>query len=301
MLSEYLKDAHWQTVFTGIRMCQLKEYHAVDTYPRIFLLQSVPHRLELFFCCGGTLLFSQPGIPTLTVKEQEILLVSDACKYTGLQISSPVSGFFLSIDCSLSADTVKGFRDFFPSAADFPDDIYNMLRLQNGCNRIPNTIWGRSACAILHCLPFAEQGRYFALKAMELFYLLSEKNLLFQETDAFPPSYGYLARVVADVRTYMEQHLDEKLTISSLCQQFHLSATAFKSCFRSLYGQPVHSWLSSQRMKKATQLLHNSSLTVLQIAQAVGYEGISQFNVIFKREYGVTPSEYRKMSNIGNF
>ena len=31
-------------------------------------------------------------------------------------------------------------------------------------------------------------------------------------------------------------------------------------------------------------------------AQAVGYEGMSQFNAVFKREYGMTPGQYRKMS-----
>jgi len=37
-------------------------------------------------------------------------------------------------------------------------------------------------------------------------------------------------------------------------------------------------------------------MPIQQIAQAVGYEGMSQFNAAFKREYGMTPGQYRKMS-----
>ena len=95
----------------------------------------------------------------------------------------------------------------------------------------------------------------------------------------------------------MEQHLDEKLTIDYLSRRFHISPTTLKSYFRSIYGQPIHRWLQIQRMKKAANLLYTSAMSILQVAQSVGYEGVSQFNVVFKRYYGVTPGEYRKMSN----
>ena len=66
-------------------------------------------------------------------------------------------------------------------------------------------------------------------------------------------------------------------------------------------GCPFHKWLLQQRMAKAVELLRHSSMSILEVAQSVGYEGVSQFNVVFKRIYGVTPSRYRKMSDTGDF
>ena len=92
----------------------------------------------------------------------------------------------------------------------------------------------------------------------------------------------------------MEEHLDEPLTISALSRRACLSATAFKSGFRRLYSLPVHTWLRQRRMEKAAELLRGSSLSVLEVAMAVGYGSASQFTAAFRLQYGVTPAAYRK-------
>ena len=92
----------------------------------------------------------------------------------------------------------------------------------------------------------------------------------------------------------MEAHLDEPLTISALSRRACLSATIFKAGFRRLYGLPVHAWLRQRRMERAAELLRDSSLSVLGVAQSVGYSSASQFTAAFRRQYGVTPAQYRK-------
>ena len=84
------------------------------------------------------------------------------------------------------------------------------------------------------------------------------------------------------------------LTISALSRRACLSATIFKAGFRRLYGLPVHAWLRQRRMERAAELLRDSSLSVLGVAQSVGYSSASQFTAAFRRQYGVTPAQYRK-------
>ena len=55
-------------------------------------------------------------------------------------------------------------------------------------------------------------------------------------------------------------------------------------------------FLVQQRLRRAQELICTTRMPIQQIAQAVGYEGMSQFNAAFKREYGMTPGQYRKMS-----
>ena len=46
----------------------------------------------------------------------------------------------------------------------------------------------------------------------------------------------------------------------------------------------------------ARELLSTTRMPIQQVALAVGYEGMSQFNAVFKRYYGMTPGQLRKMS-----
>ena len=86
------------------------------------------------------------------------------------------------------------------------------------------------------------------------------------------------------------------LTIPFLSRRACLSTTTFKEGFRRLYGLPVHTWLRQRRMERAAELLRDSSLSVLGVAQSVGYGSASQFSAAFHRQYGMTPAMYRKMS-----
>ena len=94
----------------------------------------------------------------------------------------------------------------------------------------------------------------------------------------------------------MEEHLDEPLSIPQLSRRAFLSPTAFKAAFRQRYGLAVHAWLRQRRMERAAQLLRGSSLTVLEVAQSVGYSSGSQFTTAFRERYGTSPGKFRKMS-----
>ena len=50
--------------------------------------------------------------------------------------------------------------------------------------------------------------------------------------------------------------------------------------------------------REAAELLRDSSLSVLGVAQSVGYGSASQFSAAFRRQYGMTPAMYRKMSEL---
>ena len=51
-----------------------------------------------------------------------------------------------------------------------------------------------------------------------------------------------------------------------------------------------------QRLRKAAQLLETTGLPVLQVAADVGYGSVSQFGQAFRRQYGVSPAQYRRIN-----
>ena len=94
----------------------------------------------------------------------------------------------------------------------------------------------------------------------------------------------------------MEEHLSEKITIIQLSRMLSVSPTYLKAEFRRIHGMSIHRWLMELRMRRAEELICCTDQPIYQIAQEVGYEGMSQFSTVFKKHYGVTPGQFKKMS-----
>ena len=171
------------------------------------------------------------------------------------------------------------------------------MQAHEGCAVIAASPWASTTCANLALLTPPEQSRYAVFKALELLYLLSAHDLI-AETPAAAPgnSNSALTQIVQEVASYMRCHLDERLTIDGLSTRFGVSPTALKKEFRRLYGQPLHAWLQEQRLTQAARLLRESTMTVLEVAQEVGYSSTSQFSAAFVRRFGHTPGQYRRIS-----
>lgn len=96
-----------------------------------------------------------------------------------------------------------------------------------------------------------------------------------------------------EVCRYLTEHLSDRITLEQLSGIFHVSATTIKNSFKAVYGVSVYSYIRTQKMQMAAQLLRQSDATVLEIAGKFGYENASKFSGAFKAVMGVTPNEYR--------
>ncbi|MDH2925210.1 AraC family transcriptional activator of mtrCDE [Nicoletella semolina] len=99
------------------------------------------------------------------------------------------------------------------------------------------------------------------------------------------------------LRTLIEQILlePEKVwSIEVMCQQSHLSRAQFMRLFKQQIGRSPHAFVHKIRLQKAAMLLKQTSHSVLTISLSCGFLSETHFGKAFKRQYGVTPSEYRK-------
>lgn len=99
--------------------------------------------------------------------------------------------------------------------------------------------------------------------------------------------------VVKKAQAYIEKHLSEQLLLSDIAAQFHLHPNYFSSLFKKQLDMTVRDYILQLRMTKAKELMKDSSLKLLDIALAVGYEDAAHFNRAFKNVTGVSPSVYR--------
>ena len=83
-----------------------------------------------------------------------------------------------------------------------------------------------------------------------------------------------------------------------LAAGFSISETSMKNYFRGVFGQNISAYLREVRMRKAAELLADGRLSVSEVAEQVGYINQSKFAAVFKRQFGISPLEYRRRKHL---
>lgn len=103
------------------------------------------------------------------------------------------------------------------------------------------------------------------------------------------------ATLIFQAIQYIETHHGEtNLDLSTISEELHVSSSYFARIFKRHNGQTFLEYLTDFRMKKAKELLKNSTMKVFEISQAIGYEDPHYFSYNFRKNVGMTPSQYRK-------
>ena len=151
----------------------------------------------------------------------------------------------------------------------------------------------RQIFSSLYKVPDQIKGHYFKLKVIEIFLLLSVISTTNHEKRS---SYRkQQVDIVKAVNEYISTQFMKRITIDSLSDRFDIPTSTLKRCFKGVYGTTIHHYLKECRINAAKRLLRESDQSVLEIANAVGYENGSKFTSAFKEATGVTPSAYRKV------
>ncbi len=96
------------------------------------------------------------------------------------------------------------------------------------------------------------------------------------------------------ILSYISENYSHDITMGDAAEVCCYSKSHFMRFFRSAMGESFTSYLSSYRLKIASQLLLSTGDTVLEIAGKTGFGNLSYFNRLFKEKFGVTPTQYRK-------
>ena len=99
---------------------------------------------------------------------------------------------------------------------------------------------------------------------------------------------------VNKARKYLEDHYSNpNLTFQDVVSHVNMSSSHFSTLFSQSQGITFTKYLINLRLEKAKELLQNTSLRSSEIAYAVGYNDPHYFSYLFKKETGITPSEFR--------
>lgn len=138
----------------------------------------------------------------------------------------------------------------------------------------------------------ASGNLYCAAKVNEI--LAAVVDAAFLKAEDKEPSLAEDALIAQEVQRIIDSRFAEKLTIAQIARELFVGRTHLCEAFQHEFAMSIGEYARERRMDEAARLLANTSWTVSQIAQAVGYTHASSFVDAFGRHFGVSPARYRK-------
>jgi AraC-like DNA-binding protein/ligand-binding sensor protein len=95
-------------------------------------------------------------------------------------------------------------------------------------------------------------------------------------------------------KAYIAEHLAEPITLTQVAEAVNTSRFNFCKQFKKATGMHFTSYVTRMRLEKAKNLLLNPNLRISEIAYESGFQSLTNFNRIFKRIQGISPTEFRE-------
>lgn len=227
--------------------------------------------IEISFCRVGVCEYLINGDYYYLTAQKGIIVRRDNCSDCRISYSSDYCGITLLIDSNYNCNALSEILDM-------PDIFRNMQSLKqcgfvvdDNIQRLFSDISDTSGTSILR------------IKVLELLMLMGEKRSTTSERSG----------CIRKIGIFIGENLCEHYTIAHLSELFKIDQTTLKSLFRQTWGCPVYTYTKSRKMFRAAELLRDTEMKVIDIAEEVGYCNASKFSSAFRDVIGTTPKNYQ--------
>ena len=94
-------------------------------------------------------------------------------------------------------------------------------------------------------------------------------------------------------RKFIKEHSREELSLEKVAKAVNMNANYLSENFKRVTGIHFVEYVAQTRVATACDLLQNPRLPVTEIAFAAGFQSLAQFNRVFKKFWGRSPTQYR--------
>jgi AraC-like DNA-binding protein len=99
-------------------------------------------------------------------------------------------------------------------------------------------------------------------------------------------------------RRFIEEHSSEELSLIKVARAVNMNANYLSENFKHVTGINFVEYIARTRFNTACDLLRNGNVRISEIAFAAGFQSLSQFNRVFKRFSGKSPTQFRAAKGI---
>lgn len=120
-------------------------------------------------------------------------------------------------------------------------------------------------------------------------YAIQDENIYRDDT-----TYNSIERKIYDITSYIHANYSEDISLESLAEQFYISPCYLSHQFKAVTHFNLMSYIQMTRIKNVEYKLISTNEKISDIAEHCGFTSFSQFNRIFKKITGTSPSDFRK-------
>ena len=103
-----------------------------------------------------------------------------------------------------------------------------------------------------------------------------------------------LSPTLVKITRYIEENYTSPISLQTVATHFNLSKQYIMRLFREQFGTTVTHYINEVKLRKSLDLLTFHSLSISEVAFAVGFSSLYYYDRIFKKTYSLTPSEYQR-------
>lgn len=122
--------------------------------------------------------------------------------------------------------------------------------------------------------------------------ILHLNRLVYEQKN--PVSKKEETRLYQAVSLYIEEHLDEDLSLDKLSRIFYVSKYHIAHIFKENLGMSIHRYITKKRLQLCRDAI-KSGMSITESYQSYGFGDYSSFYRAFKKEYGISPKDYKDM------
>lgn len=140
-----------------------------------------------------------------------------------------------------------------------------------------------------------KNGFYATLKLWEILYKLSlSDNARTLSSESFShASIHSDSRRVQLIQNYIGAHFQEEIRLEQLAKMVDMNITAFSRFFKQRTGKSLSDYIVSIRLGHVARLLIDTNQSISEISYSCGFNNLSNFNRLFKKNKNCTPKEFR--------
>lgn len=97
---------------------------------------------------------------------------------------------------------------------------------------------------------------------------------------------------------YVDSNYMKSVSLGELSRQFYLNSTYISTLFKKYMNKTFFEYVNDLRMSRASTLLNETDKMIFEVSDEVGYSDSFHFSKMFKKHYGVSPSEFRQRSKL---
>lgn len=131
------------------------------------------------------------------------------------------------------------------------------------------------------------------IEFLTLLYLNQDSNRYFNDTEM-----SATEKKIYAITSFIHAHYTADLSLEMLSQQFYISSCYLSHQFKDVTGFTVTDYIQMTRVRNVQAMLINTQIPITEVSAICGFNSFSQFNRVFRKHIGISPSLYRKQNQL---